>query len=220
MLKLLIPTASSQRSYEANNENSRHYGDGDGTTCFVSVDAAAAVAGIARVTAQPFTAVRQIPAPISGMAQPAWTPDEERLRTDWAYLEYYKVDNVKVLVAPPPQRRGVVMGSTIALGWPDTHPTFFTDNGFVGRGIGGQTTPPMLVRFQQDVLLLQPEFVHIMAGANDLAENTGLYDAVALQNNLKSTAELARTNGVHPTSVGYDLMVPIAHEAIETALTR
>ena len=78
------------------------------------------------------------------------------------------------------------MGDSITRGWQVFHPEFFTANGFVDRGISGQTTPQMLVRFRQDVIQLSPEAVHLMAGTNDIAENTGPFDPEATKNNMMS----------------------------------
>jgi lysophospholipase L1-like esterase len=122
--------------------------------------------------------------------------DEVRLHTDWGYRERYRADDAIVLAAPPAARRVVFLGDSITEGWTGMHPGFFTANGFVGRGIGGQTSPQMLVRFRQDVIGLLPEAVHIMAGTNDIAENTGPYDPQATQGFIASMAELAKVHGI------------------------
>lgn len=88
------------------------------------------------------------------------------------------------------------MGNSITEGWFNQHPEFFQKNNFLGRGIGGQTSSEMLVRFRQDVIELHPQCVAIMAGTNDIAMNNGY---IALENtyqNIVSMCELARFNGI------------------------
>ena len=102
---------------------------------------------------------------------------------------------------PPPQAgrpRVVLMGNSITDVWPGADPTFFADKTYeyVGRGIGGQTTPQLLVRFRQDVLDLHPAVVAILGGINDIAQNTGLYEPEATLNNIKSMTELAQAHGI------------------------
>ena len=90
----------------------------------------------------------------------------------------------------------VFMGNSITEGWFNQHPEFFQKNNFLGRGIGGQTSSEMLVRFRQDVIELHPQCVAIMAGTNDIAMNNGY---IALENtyqNIVSMCELARFNGI------------------------
>ncbi|WP_426291234.1 GDSL-type esterase/lipase family protein [Sphingomonas sp. TWP1-3-1] len=97
---------------------------------------------------------------------------EERLHTDWAWLGRYTEANAE-LPAGMAGPRVVFIGDSITQGWFDMAPTFFTDNNRIGRGIGGQTTPQMVLRFRQDVIDLKPAVVQIMAGTNDIAGNTG-----------------------------------------------
>jgi len=121
---------------------------------------------------------------------------EERLHTDWAWIGRYRDANA-ALPAPragdPP--RIVFMGDSITEGWIDKVPAFFTP-GRIDRGIGGQTTPQMLVRFRHDVIALRPAAVHIMAGTNDIAGNTGRMTDADTQANIASMVELAQTNGI------------------------
>ena len=92
---------------------------------------------------------------------------------DWANLGYYKEAN-KTLNAPlANENRIVFMGNSITEGWLQFHPEFFANKSYVNRGIGGQTTPQMLLRFKQDVIGLNPAVVVILAGTNDIAGNTG-----------------------------------------------
>jgi len=122
--------------------------------------------------------------------------DEVRLHTDFGYLQYYRAANAALRAQPQGARRVVFFGDSITQNWTEFDPAFFTGTGYVGRGISGQTTPQMLVRFRDDVLSLSPLAVHILAGTNDIAENTGPYFPEDVQNNLTSMAELARLQGV------------------------
>lgn len=129
-------------------------------------------------------------------APPATSPEELRLRNDWPFLQRYAAENAVDRDLPPERRRVVFMGDSITQGWRDAHPAFFTDNGFLGRGISGQVTAQMLVRFWPDVVALKPAAVHILAGINDIAQNAGPYDLAATQANLQAMTTLAQANGV------------------------
>ncbi len=119
---------------------------------------------------------------------------EERLHTDFGYLKRYQADNA-ALRPTPGAPRIVMMGDSITQGWFDMVPAFFTP-GRIGRGIGGQTTTQMLLRFRQDVIDLKPAVVQIMAGTNDIAGNTGPMTPEQTQANIMSMAELARAHGI------------------------
>jgi lysophospholipase L1-like esterase len=123
-------------------------------------------------------------------------PDELRIHTDWAQLGQYREDDHRVAQLPATERRVVFLGDSITRGWIVSRPEFFAANGFVDRGISGQSTPQMLVRFRQDVIALEPAAVHILAGTNDVAENTGPFDPEATKNNLMSIVELARMHRI------------------------
>jgi|TARA_B110000014_G_C19942711_1_gene487783 lysophospholipase L1-like esterase len=88
------------------------------------------------------------------------------------------------------------MGNSITEGWVIMHPQFFKNKGYINRGIGGQTTPQMLLRFRQDVLNLNPKVVVILAGTNDIAGNTGYTSEEDILGNIKSMAEIANSNGI------------------------
>ena len=90
----------------------------------------------------------------------------------------------------------VLMGDSITEGWFATNPEFFTKNNFVGRGIGGQVTSQMLLRFREDVILLKPKRVIILAGANDIAENQGPVSLDKIFGNIVSMVELAKANQI------------------------
>lgn len=109
-------------------------------------------------------------------------------------LNCYKKENSELLSLD--KKWVVFIGNSITEGWVEQRPDFFTSNNYVGRGIGGQTSPLVLLRFRQDVINLKPVAVVINIGTNDIAENTGAYDADFTLGNIKSMAELAQANGI------------------------
>ncbi|MES1201428.1 MAG: SGNH/GDSL hydrolase family protein [Pseudomonadota bacterium] len=119
---------------------------------------------------------------------------ETRIHQDWAYLNKYRAENEALMNSHAPVEI-VFMGDSITEIWPQRDPAFWTA-GRVCRGISGQTTPQMLVRFRQDVIDLNPRVVHIMAGTNDVAGNTGPMTPEMTQANLRSMAELARAHRI------------------------
>ena len=94
---------------------------------------------------------------------------------DWANLQRYAQQNAELPKPDKNEKRVVFMGNSITEGWVNTHPDFFKSNGYIGRGIGGQTSYQFLVRFREDVINLSPALVVINAATNDIAENTGAY---------------------------------------------
>ena len=121
---------------------------------------------------------------------------EARLK-DWPLLARYREANAKLAPPAKGERRVVFMGDSITDSWDDPRfGGFFPSRPYVNRGISGQTTPQMLVRFRPDVLALRPEAVVILAGTNDIAGNTGPTTLEAVEDNLASMAELARAGGV------------------------
>jgi lysophospholipase L1-like esterase len=126
-----------------------------------------------------------------------FTVDKSRSQ-DWADLKRFEAAN-RALGAPQPgEERVVFMGNSITTGWADTCPEFFEGKPYVNRGISGQTTPQMLLRFRQDVIALKPEVVLILAGTNDIAGNTGPMTLDQILDNLKSMADLALAHGIVP----------------------
>ncbi len=117
-----------------------------------------------------------------------------RLLTDWAWLGRYRDENAK-LIASGAKVSAVFLGDSITEGWAAIDPGFFKD-GVVGRGISAQTTPQLLVRMYADVIALKPRVVHIMAGTNDIAQNTGPMSPEDSRNNFKAMCEIARANGI------------------------
>lgn len=114
---------------------------------------------------------------------------------DWAALARYREANKKIGPPAPGEDRVVFYGDSITEAWAAHFATMFPGKPYIGRGIGGQTTPQMLVRFRQDAIALQPAVIVILAGTNDLAGNTGPTTQAAIADNLRSMVELARANG-------------------------
>ena len=137
------------------------------------------------------------PAPAPAPTQtPAQRAADDRLRNDWANLQRYRAANAEL---PPPasgENRVVFYGNSITDGWAKSFPTMFPGKPYVGRGISGQTTPQMLVRFRQDVVALRPKVVVILAGTNDIAGNTGPSSLEMIEDNLASMTEIAKANGI------------------------
>ncbi len=131
---------------------------------------------------------------------PAVSPlagQDDRLRDDWPSLARYREAKERLGPLRPVERRVVFYGNSITDGWARYFDTMFPDKPYVGRGISGQTTPQMLVRFRQDVIALEPAVVVILAGTNDIAGNTGPSTQAMIEGNLISMVELAKTNGIH-----------------------
>jgi lysophospholipase L1-like esterase len=121
---------------------------------------------------------------------------EARLR-DWPAIARYREANSKVTAPAKNEARVVFMGDSITDSWDDPkYGGFFPGKPYLDRGISGQTTPQMLIRFRPDVIALQPKVVVILAGTNDLAGNTGPMTLQAIEDNLASMAELARAHGI------------------------
>jgi|ADGO01.1.fsa_nt_gi lysophospholipase L1-like esterase len=116
------------------------------------------------------------------------------LLTDWAWLGRYREENAK-LIASGAKVETVFLGDSITEGWARVDTDFFS-KGNVGRGISAQTTPQMLVRMHADVIDLKPRVVHIMAGTNDIAHNTGPMRPEDTHNNIMAMCEIARAHGL------------------------
>ncbi|MAT79387.1 MAG: acylhydrolase [Flavobacteriaceae bacterium TMED238] len=114
---------------------------------------------------------------------------------DWANLSQFSELN-KGLIEKTDKNRVVFMGNSITSGWSNFRPNFFIDNPFINRGISGQTTPQMLIRFKPDVINLKPRAVVILAGINDIAGNTGPMVLENIAENIFSMSELAKANGI------------------------
>ena len=115
---------------------------------------------------------------------------------DWASLARYRDANAALGAPKPGEQRVVFYGNSITDFWAPLFATMFPGKPYVGRGISGQTTPQMLVRFRQDVIALRPAAVVILAGTNDIAGNTGPSTLEMIEDNLVSMVELAQANGI------------------------
>jgi lysophospholipase L1-like esterase len=168
-------------------------------------------------------------APAEGTAKPAancaelaekiakMEPQLARLK-DWPALARYREDNSKVPAPAKGEQRVVFMGDSITDAWVQPRfGGFFPGKPYVGRGISGQTTPQMLVRFRWDVIALQPKVVVILAGTNDLAGNTGPITPEETEGNLASMAELARAHGIRVVLASVMPVSNYAHERDEKA---
>ena len=111
---------------------------------------------------------------------------------DWAGFSKY-AENNKVVTKSP---KAVFMGNSITEGWIRQHPEFFKNNQFISRGISGQTTSQMLIRFRNDVINLTPEYVVILAGTNDIAQNNGYISNENILSNIISMCELAKLHNI------------------------
>lgn len=116
--------------------------------------------------------------------------------TDFPNLARYHNENAKLDPPAPAENRVVFMGDSITDNWGRKYGKFFPGKPYINRGIGGQTTPQMLIRFRPDVLALKPKAVVILAGTNDIAGNTGPMTLEAIEDNLMSMADLARASGI------------------------
>ena len=133
--------------------------------------------------------------------------NDYRLR-DWPNLARYRDQNRTLTAPAASESRVVFMGDSITDAWPQPRfGTFFTGKPYVGRGISGQTTPQMLIRFRPDVVDLKPKVVVILAGTNDIAGNTGPMTDEEIQGNLASMAEIGKANGVR---VVFSSILPVS----------
>jgi lysophospholipase L1-like esterase len=137
-------------------------------------------------------------------ATPAPVDAEKQLATmevklaDWPQLVRYKTDNAALGPVAEGEQRVVFYGDSITDGWgrrPDTG-EFFPGRSYLNRGISGQMTPQMVVRFRQDVINLHPAAVVILAGTNDVAGNTGPMTPEMTEDNFRSMIDLAKANGI------------------------
>lgn len=116
--------------------------------------------------------------------------------SEFANTGYYAKANLELKLHSKTENRVVLMGNSITEGWVFMRPEFFENRDYINRGIGGQTTPQMLLRFRPDVVDLNPKVVLILAGTNDIAGNTGFTPLETIIGNIKSMAEIANANGI------------------------
>jgi lysophospholipase L1-like esterase len=130
----------------------------------------------------------------SGLLTLAGFAQQDNRPVDWASFGRYEKANTQVTTPP----KAVFMGNSITDMWWGIDSAFFKDNNYLGRGIGGQTTAEMLVRFRADVINLKPQAVVILAGTNDLAQNIGYISPENIFGNIVLMAELARLHNIQP----------------------
>jgi lysophospholipase L1-like esterase len=164
--------------------------DSSSTTVGVMDNPCAALLPPPEVPAGPARAHRSSTAALAA-ASKAW--EEQQAKYDFGGLCRYRLANAKLPQAT--SHRVVFMGDSITQGWIDADPSLFTDD-VIDRGVSGQTTPQMLLRFRQDVIDLHPAVVHILAGTNDIAGNTGPTSLQAIEGNIQSMVELARAHHI------------------------
>jgi len=161
-------------------------------------------AGMASAQAQPAgskiqtnpapAAASQAACPCEPVKDEYWRKHDEQLRTDFGWLERFRADDERLPAPAGGENRVVFMGDSITEGW---HlDKSFPGKPYINRGISGQTSPQMLVRFRQDVIDLKPKVVVILAGTNDVAGNTGPMTAKATEDNVASMADIASANGI------------------------
>ena len=169
---------------------------------FIGAVAVAALTGQVPAT----TSAPQAPAPQAPAPQPscpeiatalqALMRNDVRLR-DWANMARYREANAALAAPASSEARVVFMGDSITDNWQQPRFNgFFPGKPYVDRGISGQTTPQMLLRFRPDVINLMPKAVVILAGTNDIAGNTGPMSDEEIEGNLQSMAELAKAHGI------------------------
>jgi len=121
---------------------------------------------------------------------------DQKILLDWANLGRYRAENATVAAPAPAEDRVVFMGDSITDGWGRLRGKFFPGKPYINRGISGQTTPQMLIRFRPDVIALKPAVVVILAGTNDIAGNTGPMTLEDIEGNFISMVELSKVNGI------------------------
>jgi lysophospholipase L1-like esterase len=130
---------------------------------------------------------------------------------DYGELARYRAANAALPAPAAGENRVVFFGDSITDGWPIAE--YFPGKPYVNRGIGGQTTSQMLVRFREDVIALQPKVVVILAGTNDIAGNTGPISLDDIEANYASIAELANA---HKIRVVYSSVLPVHNYTLES----
>ena len=121
---------------------------------------------------------------------------EQDINQDWPNLKRYADENQTLGLPQADEKRVIFMGDSITEEWSNLYPRYFRERSYVNRGIGGQTTPQMLIRFKQDVIDLEPHVVVILAGTNDIAGNTGPSTIKMITDNIFSMSHIARAHGI------------------------
>jgi acyl-CoA thioesterase I len=169
------------------------------------ISAVAVISGLPALRAQtpapaaasPQPAAPAAPAPFVHPNDDYWKKHDEQMLTDFPWLAKYKEADAALQPPAPGENRVVFMGDSITEGWHLSGPDgSFPGKPYINRGISGQTSPQMLVRFRQDVIALKPKAVVILAGTNDIAGNTGPMTLGESEDNIASMADLATANGI------------------------
>ena len=121
---------------------------------------------------------------------------QKTAKVDYGNTPRYAKSNAELPAPQKGETRVVFLGNSITEGWAKTHPDFFKQHGYIGRGIGGQTSYNFLIRFREDVVKLQPKLVVINAGTNDVAENSCTYNEELTMGNIISMVEIAKSNKI------------------------
>jgi lysophospholipase L1-like esterase len=124
------------------------------------------------------------------------TAEDNLIAQDWPNLNKYRPENKLIADSNHNDPKILFMGDSITELWLTLQHEFFRDKPYINRGISGQTTPQMLIRFRQDVIHLKPKVVHILAGINDVAGNTGPSTLEMIEDNISSMCEIARANDI------------------------
>ncbi len=121
---------------------------------------------------------------------------KDNYQDDWADLHHYQNTNKELAAPVKREKRVVFLGSSIFERWTDLMPEFFNNKNYLNRGISGQISPQLLIRFRQDVIDLHPKAVIILAGSNDVAGSTGHVTTEVIMDNIQSMCELAKRNHI------------------------
>lgn len=139
----------------------------------------------------------QTPGPQQTAPSPACScPDARKPPNDWAQLSHYRDANERVGPPKDGERRVVFLGGSTTENWGNKYGVFFPGKPYLNRGVSGQTTPQMLLRFQQDVVALKPAAVVIFGGSNDISGNAGAMTLEMIEDNLRSMVAIAKANGI------------------------
>ncbi len=134
--------------------------------------------------------------PAAAQTEEKKKPEAKGPAMDWPGLGRYHEANLKLAAATEPEKRVVFMGDSITDAWGKHFDKYFPGKPYIGRGISGQTTPQMLIRFRPDVISLGAKVVVILAGTNDIAGNTGPETPEMIEDNFASMVDLAKANGI------------------------
>lgn len=133
---------------------------------------------------------------LSRLVSPAELARARANLSDWAQLSRYRSANANIPPRATGSERVVFFGDSITERWADDPARYFANHGYIGRGISGQTTTQMLVRFEQDVVGLDPTTVVVLAGTNDIAGNTGPISLEGIEANFRSMLRIARAHDI------------------------